>query len=83
MHRKFNSLSTNKVEGVLYNTLPAMKSATYDFYKSLFTESEPWRPLVDGLPLPLLRFIEKESIELPFNEEEISKAFFYCCGRTP
>jgi len=58
MHRKFNSLSTIEVE-VFYNTLPAMKSAIFGFYKSLFTETEHWRPLVDGLPLPLLCLIEK------------------------
>jgi len=80
MHRKFNFLSTVEVEGVLYDTLPAMKSAIFGFYKSLFTKSESWRSLVDGLPLSQLRFIEKEFIEIPFNEKKVSKALFECCG---
>ena len=29
MHREFNSLSTIEVEGVLYDALPAMKSAIF------------------------------------------------------
>jgi len=79
MHRKFNSLSTIELERVLYDTLPAVKFVIFGFYKSLFTESESWRPLVDGLPLSQLRLTEKESIEIPFNEEEVSKARFECC----
>jgi len=50
MNRKFNSMSSIEMEGVLFDTLPAMKSVIFGFYKSLFTESEAWRPLVDGLP---------------------------------
>jgi len=41
MHRKFNSRSTIEVEGVCYDTLPAMKSEIFGFYKYLFTELEP------------------------------------------
>ena len=57
-----------------------MKSAIFNFYKSLFSESEPWRPRVDTLPLPLLRDSEKEIIEMPFSEEEDTKALLDCCG---
>jgi len=80
LHRKFNSLSTIEVEGTRYDTLPAMKDAILGFYKSLFTESEAWRPGVDELPLSQLRQIDKEPIELPFSEDEISRALFECCG---
>jgi len=54
LHRKFNSLSTIEVDGTRYDTLPAMKEAIFGFYRSLFTESEDWRPGVDDLPLTLL-----------------------------
>ena len=60
MHRKFNFLSTVEVEGVLYDTLLATKCTIFGFYKTLFIETEPCRLLVDGLPLPLLRLMEKE-----------------------
>ena len=70
------------VDGVHYDALPNMKSAIYNFYKSLFFESEQWRPKVDTLPLPLplLRDSEKEFIEMPFSEEEVTKALLDCCG---
>ena len=54
MRRKVNSLSFVVVDGVQYDALPNTKSAIFNFYKSLFSESEPWRPGVDTLPLPLL-----------------------------
>ena len=63
------------VDGVQYDALPNMKSTIYNFYNSLFSESEPWRPKVDTLPLPLLRDSEKEFVEMPFSEEEVTK----CC----
>ena len=68
------------MEGIRYDTLPAMKEAIFGFYRSLFIEPEDWRPGVDDLPLSQLRQIDKENIELPFTEEEISKALFECCG---
>ena len=57
-----------------------MKCVIFGLYKSLFTESEPWRPFVDGLPLPVLQSIEKEFIEKPFSEDEVSKVLSNCCG---
>jgi len=80
MRRKFNSMSFVVVDGVQYDALPNMKSAIYNLYKSLFSESEPWTPKVDTLPLPLLRDSEKEFIEMPFSEEEVTKALLDCCG---
>ena len=80
MRRKFNSLSCVVVDGVQYDALPNMKSAIYNFYKSLFSESESWRPKVDSLPLPLLQDSDKAFIELPFSEEEVTKALLDCCG---
>ena len=68
------------VDGVQYNALQNTKSAIYNFYKSLFSESEPWRPKVDTLPLPVLQDSEKEIIEMPFSEEEVTKALLDCCG---
>jgi len=66
------------VDGVGFDTLPAVKFAIFGFYKSLFIESELRRPFVDGQPL--LQSIEKESIEKPFSEDEVSKTLLDCCG---
>jgi len=40
VHRKLNSISTIEVDGIRYDSLSAMKSAIFDFYKAVFTESE-------------------------------------------
>jgi len=64
------------VEGVCYDTLPDIKSAIFGFYKSLFTESEQWRPGVEGLSLPMLQASDKDCLELPFSEEEVSTKKF-------
>ena len=40
------------VDGFYDEVLQDMKSALHDFFKSLFTELERWRPKVDGLFLP-------------------------------
>jgi len=74
MRRKFNSMSFVVVDGVQYDALPDMKSTIYNFYKSLLSESEPWRLKVDSLPLPLLRDSHKVFIEMPFSEDEVTKA---------
>ena len=80
IHRKFNSLFTVGVEGVRYDTLQDMKSVIFGFYNSLFSKLEPWKPYVDVLYLPLLREVDTEYIEMPFNEDEVIKALLDCCG---
>jgi len=80
MRRKCNSMSFMVVDRVHYDALPDMKSAIYNFYKYLFSKSEPWRPKVDSLPLPLLRDSDKTVIEMPFSEEEVTNALLDCCG---
>jgi len=57
-----------------------MKSAIQGLYKSLFTESEQWRPGVAGLALPRLQASDKDYLELSFSEDEVSKALSDCCG---
>jgi len=76
LHRKFNFISFIEVDGIRFDTMPAMKSAILGFYKSLFTESKAWRPQVDGLLLSQLQATKKESVELPFYEDEVSRALF-------
>ena len=80
LHSKFNYISYIEVHGTRFNTLPAMKSAIQGFYNTLFTESEAWRPQVDGLFLSQLQVTEKEFIKLPFYEEEVTRVLFECCG---
>jgi len=41
VRRKVNSMAFVAVDGVQYDALPTMKAPIYNFYKSLFSESEP------------------------------------------
>ena len=68
------------MDGVQYDVLQNMKFAIRDFYKSLFTEPEPWRPKIDGLSLPVSRDVDKGSIEQASTEEKVVKALFDSCG---
>ena len=75
MRRKFNYMSFMVVDEVQCDALPDMKSAIYNCDKSLFSESEPWRPKVDSLALPLLRDSDKAFIEMTFSEMKLLKPF--------
>ena len=68
------------VDGVHYDALPDMKSEMYNFYKTLFSESDAWKSKIDNLPLPLLCDSDKMVIEMSFSEEEVTNALRDCCG---
>jgi len=80
LRRKFNFMSEVVVDGTRFETAENIKSSVHGFYKELFSETEPWRPKVDGLSLPSLTNEAKEDLEVLFSEEEITRALFDCCG---
>jgi len=85
LHRKFNTISAIEVDGIRLDSLPEMKSAICGFYIALYTEDETWRPSTDGLPLdglPLyqLSVVDRDSLELPFIEEEVFQALLSVVG---
>ena len=64
-------MSRVEIEGNRYETIDSMKSSIHGFYKKLFSETEPWRPKVEGLSLPSLSTSAREVLEMPFDEEEV------------
>ena len=68
------------VDGNRFEDWDKMKSSIHGFYKSLFTESEAWRPKVDNLMMPSLSVSAREGLESEFLGEEIFKALHDCCG---
>jgi len=80
LFKKFNTISSIEVDGICLDSLPEMKSAIWGFYKTLYIKAENWRPLTDGLSLSQIRVVDRDSIELPFTEEEVFKALSECCG---
>ena len=57
-----------------------MKSYIHGFYKELFSDTEPWRPKVDGLSLASLSTSVREVLEMQFDEEEFTRALHDYCG---
>jgi len=78
--RKFNSMSCVVVDGNRFEDRDEMKSSINGFYKSLFTESEGWRPKVDNLRMSSLSISIRDGLQLEFSEEENFKALHDSCG---
>jgi len=78
--RRFNFMSSVVVNGIRCETIKNLEISIHGFFRELFTEKEPWRPRVDGLSLPSLSTAAGEILERQFDEEEITKALFDCCG---
>lgn len=68
------------IEGNHYETIGIMKCSIHGFYKELFSETEPWRPKVDGSSLPSLPTFAREVCVMQFDEEEDTRALHDCCG---
>jgi len=68
------------VNGTRFERVDNIKSSVHGFYKELFTETESWRPKVDGLALLSLTNAAKEGLEGHFGEDEITRALFGCYG---
>jgi len=68
------------VDGNRFEDWDEMKSSINGFHKSLFTESDAWRPKVDNLRMPSLSVSAREGLQLEFSEEEIFKSLHDCCG---
>jgi len=73
-------MSGVEIEGNRYETIESMKSSIHGFYKKLFSETEPWRPKVEGLSLPSLSTSAKEVLQMPFDEEEVIRPLHNCYG---
>jgi len=73
-------MSGVEIEENRYETIDSMKSSIHIFYKKLFSETEPWRPRVEGLSLLSLSTSAREVLEMSFDEEEVTRALHDCCG---
>ncbi len=59
------------MEGVFYEEENEMRDLVVQFYKSLYSESEEWRPLIDGLPFSSIGEAKRLILERRFEKEEI------------
>ena len=73
-HRCTNAMRGVEVEGILYEDESVFQDQVVGFYKSLYRESESWRPTIDGLEFANLDEIDRLSLEREFEKKEITEA---------
>ena len=71
-HKKANLISHVEVEGVLYEDEPVVSSQVVQFYQDLYTETNMWRPTMDGLDFSCIGEDDRLSLEREFSKEEVT-----------
>jgi len=71
-HRRSNCIDKLRIGDVLIEDKGLIKEGILDYYQKLFQEEETWRPTAVFEGLSTISAIEKEELELPFNEQEVS-----------
>ena len=69
--RRHNHISMLEVNGVIYENESEMADQAVQFYKKLYTETEEWRPFVEGLEFDQLEGLERDWLERRFEQEEV------------
>ena len=70
-HRRYKHLSFLEVDGVIYEEGVEVVARVVQFYKTLYQESEEWKPFVEGLKFDQIRELEKGWLERRFEKDEI------------
>jgi hypothetical protein len=60
-----------KVDGTLYSSESDIREKAVQFYTSLYTEKEAWRPFVDNLPFSMIGDLERNMLISRFDRDEI------------
>ena len=72
-HRRTNYIWGIEVDGVLYEDEEEVWPKVVLFYKSLYIESDTWRPSMDGLEFASIKDDERLDLERDFSKEEVVK----------
>ena len=70
-HRRTNHIKSIEVNGVLYEDEEEVRAKVVHFYQSLYTESNTWRPSMDGLEFASIEEDERLELERDFSEEVV------------
>ena len=71
-NRRYNSISSLSINGVLSTDLDAISQCITNFYSHLFEEEQGDRPLLDGLDFSIISEEEAIWLERPFDAEEVA-----------
>ena len=58
--KRYNYLNMLEVDGVIYEEDLEVADQVVHFYKKLYTETEEWRPFVEGLEFDPLKGLERD-----------------------
>ncbi|XP_065622832.1 uncharacterized protein LOC136064694 [Quercus suber] len=67
-HRGLNHLSFLEVDGMIYEDGAEVAAQVVQFYKTLYQESEEWRPFVEGLEFDQIEELERGWLEREVRE---------------
>ncbi len=70
-HRRYKSISTLSINGVMSTEQNAISDTITQFYTSLYTEQVGWRPKLDGLEFSMISADDVIWLERPFDVEEV------------
>jgi hypothetical protein len=70
-NRRRSYLGSLEVDGSLFEDKEEIKAQVVQFYRSLYQESESWRPEADELDFDSIDPIDRDLLEKPFDREEV------------
>uniref|UniRef100_A0A2N9EW14 Reverse transcriptase domain-containing protein n=1 Tax=Fagus sylvatica TaxID=28930 RepID=A0A2N9EW14_FAGSY len=70
-NRRRNFIEKLEVDGTLYSSESDIREKAVQFYTSLYTEKEAWRPFVDDLPFSMIGDLERNMLISRFDRDEI------------
>ena len=70
-NRRHNFMENIEVEGTTYHTNSDIREKIVQFYESLYTEKEGWRPFVDDLPFSVIDDSDRTLLDSRFERDEI------------
>jgi hypothetical protein len=70
-HRRHNQIKSIEVEGSQFDDESEIRTQIVHFYKSLYQETEDWRPNVDGLSFATIGADANSRLERRFDKEEV------------
>ena len=59
------------MDGTLYSSDSDIRAKVVQFYESLYTEKEAWRPFADDLSFSMIRELDRNLLESCFEKDEI------------
>ena len=72
-HKRANLISCVEVDGLLYEDESVVCSQVVQFYQDLYTETDTWRPTMDGLDFSCIGEDDRLSLEREFLKEEVTQ----------